>query len=124
MIGFGQTDDVLKLQNEVNDINYKMEKHHKQFYTGVRLNITGLVVIPVGLLMHMNPIIYCGGALILAGNIVILDSHKWFKNIDITADRIKKRTKQLDEMLRYGEINQEEYNNAISDLSKENKTID
>jgi len=31
MIGFGQSDDVLKLQNEVSDINYRMDKHHKPF---------------------------------------------------------------------------------------------
>ena len=32
MIGFGQTDDILKLHNEVADINYRMDKHSKQYF--------------------------------------------------------------------------------------------
>jgi hypothetical protein len=134
MIGFGQTDDVLelqtdvdninyrmkkhhnKLQNDVDNINYKMEKHYKQFYTGVTLNFAGFGVTTIGALISINPIIYIGGAVILAGNIIIVDSHKWFKNIDITADRIKKRTKQLDLWLESGEITKKEYNDAIKDL--------
>ena len=31
MIGFGQENEILTLQNEVDVINYKMNKHHKQF---------------------------------------------------------------------------------------------
>jgi len=142
MIGFGQIDDILKLQTDidninyrmekhhnklqtnVDNINYRMEKHHKQFYTGVRLNFAGLGATAVGVLASVNPLIYIGSALVLLGNIVTLDSHKWFKNRDMTAtkaiaktNKINKRTKQLDNLLKSGEITQKEYNDAIKDLN-------
>ena len=43
MIGFGQDDDVIKLQNQINDINYKMEKHHKQHSIGTIIIGIGFV---------------------------------------------------------------------------------
>ena len=48
MIGFGQNDadvklqaDVVKLRADVENINYRMSKHHKQFYNGVILRFIG-----------------------------------------------------------------------------------
>jgi uncharacterized membrane protein len=122
MIGFGQTDDVLKLQNEVSDINYRMDKHHKQFYGGVKLTIGGLGITALGVLVSVNPAIYIGSAFVLVGNIVILNSHKWFKNRDEKGDsakqnKIRKRTEQLKTLLRNGEISKKEYNEAIEDLN-------
>ena len=124
MIGFGQDDDVLKLQNEVSDINYRMDKHHKQFYNGAILSLVGFGATAVGVLASVNPIIYIGSALVLSGNIVVINSHKWFKNKDMTAikeegagNKIKKRTKQLDRLLKSGEITKQEYNKAIKDLN-------
>jgi hypothetical protein len=92
MIGFGQTDDVLKLQNEVNDINYRMDKHHKQFYNGAKLSLLGVGATAVGVLLSVHPLIYIGSAVALSGNIVILNSHKWFKNGNY--DGIKSGAKQ------------------------------
>jgi hypothetical protein len=109
MIGFGQTDNVLKLQNEVNDINYRLDKHHKQFYNGAKLSLLGVGATAVGVLFSVHPIIYIGSAVALSGNIVILNSHKWFKNGNYDGIKsgtkqykIKKRIKQLDELLRKG----------------------
>ena len=130
MIGFGQNDDVIKLQNEVNDINYKMGKHHKQLYTGVTLNLVGVAVSVIAVLAPFNPLIYIGSAVVLSGNIVMLDSHKWFKNKDISAlkvedndNKIEKRKKQLKELLLKGSINKEEYDDAIKSI-EQFKTID
>tara|TARA_B100000768_G_C10880853_1_gene209550 strand:- start:14 stop:457 length:444 start_codon:yes stop_codon:yes gene_type:complete len=131
IIGFGQTDnilklqdDVLRLQDDVNDINYRMDKHHKQFYNGVILSLVGFGATAAGVLASVNPIIYIGSALVLSGNIVVINSHKWFKNKDMNAikkedagNKIKKRTKQLDRLLKSGEISKQEYNKAIKYLN-------
>ena len=122
MIGFGQTDDVLKLQNEVNDINYRMDKHHKQFYNGARLTIVGIGLTALGVVASVNPAIYIGSAVLFVGNIVIFNSHKWFKNRDITSvssikfNKIKIRKKQLEKLLKRGEISKLEYDKAVKDL--------
>ena len=122
MIGFGQTDDVLKLQNEVNDINYRMDKHHNQFYNGARLTIGGIGLTALGVVASVNPAIYIGSAVLFVGNIVIFNSHKWFKNRDMTSvssikfNKIKIRTRQLDRLLKNGKITKKEYNKAIEDL--------
>jgi len=123
MIGFGQSDDVLKLQNEVSDINYRMDKHHKQFYNGAILSLVGLGVTTLGVLASVNPVIYIGSALVLSGNIVVINSHKWFKNKDRSSERkaakgnkVNKRIKQLDRLLKNGEITQQDYDKATKDL--------
>ena len=122
-IGFGQSDDVLKLQNEVSEINYRMDKHHKQFYNGVTLSLVGFGVTTLGVLASVNPIIYIGSAVVLSGNIVAINSHKWFKNKDRGSERkaakgnkVNKRIKQLDRLLKNGEITQQDYDKAIKDL--------
>ena len=118
MIGFGQSDDVLKLQNEVSDINYRMDKHHKQFYNGAILSLVGFGVTTLGVLASVNPVIYIGSALVLSGNIVAINSHKWFKNKGKAwkTSKVKKRIKQLDRLLKNGEITQQDYDKAIKDL--------
>ena len=122
-IGFGQSDDVLKLQNEVSEINYRMDKHHKQFYNGATLSLVGFGVTTFGVLASVNPIIYIGSAVVLSGNIVAINSHKWFKNKDRGSERkaakgnkVNKRIKQLDRLLKNGEITQQDYDKAIKDL--------
>ena len=161
MIGFGQSDDVLKLQADVENINYRIDKHHnqnlklqtdvkninfhlarhhKQFYNGVLLSLGGFGVTAVGVLASINPFIYIGSALVLSGNIVAINSHKWFninnkqpynrvqldeietanwlrKNKDKSSRVIKRKT-QLDNLLRDGAISQEDYNNAVEGLQK------
>ena len=117
MIGFGQTDDVLKRQTDIDNINYRMEKHHKQYFSGVTASVAGLIFSSLGALVSVNPLVIMGGAVMLVGNIVMIDSHKWFKNIDVTADRIKKKTKQLNKSFKSGEINREEYDDAIKELN-------
>jgi len=122
MIGFGQTTDILRLQNEVNNINYRMDKHHKQFYNGVTLTIIGVGVTIIGVVVPVVPLIIIGGGSAIAGNIIIVNSHKWFKsrdnkgNTNITKHKIRKRTEQLDRLLRNGEISNKAYNEAIEDL--------
>ena len=122
MIGFGQTDNVLKIQNEVNDINYRMDKHHKQFYNGVTLTIIGVGATIIGVVVPVVPLIIFGGGSTIVGNIIILNSHKWFKsrgdkgNANRTKHKIKKRIEQLDILLKNLEISDKEYNDAIEDL--------
>jgi len=118
MIGFGQTNDILKLQNEVNNINFRMDKHHKQFYTGARLTIGGIGLTALGAVASVNPAIYIGSAVVLVGNIVILNSHKWFKKGDYNTKRIKKRIKQLDKWLETGELKRDEYDVEIKKINK------
>ena len=127
-IGFGQSDDVLKLQNEVSDINYRMDRHHKQFYNGVTLSLVGFGVTTLGVLASVNPIIYIGSFVAFSGNITMINSHKWFKNKDPVSrnrssaanitkgNKVKKRIKQLDRLLKNGEITQQDYDKAIKDL--------
>ena len=134
MIGFGQSNDVLKLQNDVDNINYRMEKHHKQFYAGVKVGFVGSGAFVVGVLTSSIPLIYVGSAITFLSQIVILDSHKWFKNKDRTTikevsevldeidwklhtAKIKKRTKELDNLLKKGKITREEYDDAIKELN-------
>ena len=133
MIGFGQ-DDIIKLQADVDNINFRMEKHHKQFYNGVSLNFVGLGVSVIGALISVNPLIFVGSAICLSGSIVTIDSHKWFKKKNNQIyyreknsikkdnlskdDKIKKRINQLNELLRKGSINEEEYDDAIKSLDQ------
>ena len=140
MISFGQIDDFVKIKSDVENINYRMDKHHKQFYNGVTLSLVGLGATAFGVLVSVNPIIYIGSALVLSGNIVAINSHKWFKinnkqpynrvqldeietsdwlrkNKDKSSRVIKRKT-QLDNLLRDGAISQEDYNNAVEDLQK------
>ena len=84
----------------------------------------------IAVLAPFNPLIYIGSAVVLSGNIVMLDSHKWFKNKDISAlkvedndNKIEKRKKQLKELLLKGSINKEEYDDAIKSI-EQFKTID
>ena len=115
MLGFGQNDDILNLQSEVYNINYRMDQHHKQFYNGVSLSILGIGGTAIGVISSVNPIVYIASAIALTGNIIIWNSHKWFKNKYMTGIT-KHRIKQLDRLLKHGEINQMEYDKAIEDL--------
>ena len=124
MIGFGQTDDFIKLEKEVSDINYRMDKHHKQFFLGGTLNLMGIGGVAIGTILISNPIIYVGTALTFSGSIMMFNSHKWFKNIDITdfkkkdiENKVKKRTRQLNNLLSNGDISKSEYDKAINDLN-------
>ena len=120
MIGFGQTDnilklqdDVLRLQDDVNDINYRMDIHHKRFYSGVRLSLLGVGVTIIGAVAPLVPLIYIGAAGVVAGNIIVLNSHKSFKNNNEMNSTVKdtigysefeKRNMQLDDLWKRGEI--------------------
>ena len=83
MIGFGQDDDVIKLQNQINDINYKMEKHHKQHSTGTIISGIGFVSTATVVCLTptaLNPFhLIITTSIIFLGQIISLDSHKWFK---------------------------------------------
>ena len=118
MIGFGQTDDVLKLHNEVADINYRMDKHSKQYFNGVKVFLIGAGVTAVGVVVVVNPLTYIGGAAVLVGNIIMINSHKWFKKGDYNTRRIKKRIKQLDKWLETGELKRDEYDVEIKKINK------
>ena len=118
IIGFGQTDDVLKLHNEVADINYRMDKHSKQYFNGVKVFLIGTGVTAVGVVVAANPLTYIGGAAVLVGRIIMINSHKWFKKVDYNTRRIKKRIKQLDKWLETGELKREVYDVEIKKLNK------
>jgi hypothetical protein len=121
MIVLGQDDNNTEIQNQVDNINYRLDQHSKQYYTGITLSITGLGVSVIGALIPLNPLIYIGGALGLSGTIVNIDSHKWFKsskkkknfnekNInDENLLKLELRKRQLKKLLLSGLITQEEY---------------
>ena len=125
IIGFGQNDnilkledDVLRLQDDVNDINYRMDIHHKRFYSGVRLSLLGVGVSIIGAVAPLVPLIYIGAAGVVAGNIIVLNSHESFKNNaemnstkmnstvkdTIGYSEFEKRNIQLDDLWKRGEI--------------------
>ena len=84
LIGFGQENEILTLQNEVDVINYKMNKHHKQFSIGMIINTCGVVSTIIGGSNSNNDLIIAGSGISLIGSIIVWDSHKWFsinKNI-------------------------------------------
>jgi len=57
-----------------------MDIHHKRFYSGVRLSLLGVGVSIIGAVAPLVPIIYIGAAGVVAGNIIVLNSHESFKN--------------------------------------------
>jgi hypothetical protein len=84
MIGLGQENEILTLQNEVDNINYRMNKHHKQYSIGMILNTCGVVSTIIGGSNSNNDLIIAGSGISLIGSIIVCDSHKWFsinKNI-------------------------------------------
>ena len=92
----------VKLQDEINKINFKMEQHHKQFFTGGVINIIGLGLISLGnLITKADPkaasdIIYVGGGVSLVGTIISVSSHKWFKKNSISLNKKKKTELEKD----------------------------
>ena len=130
VIGFGQTDDIKQLKTDIDNINYRLDKHHHQYFQGVLINFVAGGLVIAGALASVNPIIYIGSAGMLTGNIIMLNSHKWFQNKEVMSIQqeeknkviqkrnkvIQKRIKQLDTLLKDGDITNEEYNQAIKDL--------
>ena len=107
MIGVGQDDDIIKLQNEINDINSKMEQHHKQHSTGII--ISGVGAVSTAALVSLaptalNPVyLIITSSIIFLGQIILLDSHKWFKknpkktkNITIEVNGKEEEIKTID----------------------------
>lgn len=90
---------ITELQSDLNHIKLNLEQHHKQYKTGSGLIITGLIASSTGIVLNAiankpenqsnessntdqaisNGLIIVGGGLALAGWIVQIDSHKYFK---------------------------------------------
>tara|TARA_B100000767_G_C19426840_1_gene394278 strand:- start:78 stop:593 length:516 start_codon:yes stop_codon:yes gene_type:complete len=91
----------LKIQDEINKINFKMERHHKQFFTGGVINIIGLGLISLGNIINKNDakaasnIIYVGGGFSLIGTIISVSSHKWFKKNPVGVNKKKTEIEKL-----------------------------
>ena len=141
LIGFGQENEILTLQNEVDNINYRMNKHHKQYSIGMILNTCGVVSTIIGGSNSNNDLIIAGSGISLIGSIIVWDSHKWFSensrfkfnDSKWEADNISEETTHIKEsktikkakfklktMWSKGIITEEEYKQAIEDLEKDN----
>ena len=125
MIGFGQDDEITTLQNQVEDINYRMDKHHKQYMTGATISVVGMAVVTLGIAITVPVISIVGSAAAIAGGITMMNSHKWFKELIITENwKIKKIKKlenrkiELKDLLKSGKINQKEYDEEINKMDK------
>ncbi|MDD3771845.1 MAG: hypothetical protein PHC38_04220 [Weeksellaceae bacterium] len=90
---------ITELQADLNHIKLSLEQHHKQYKIGSSLIITGLIASSSGMVINViankpenqsngssktdkaisNSLIIVGGGLALAGWIVQIDSHKYFK---------------------------------------------
>jgi len=122
MIGFGQDVEVITLQNQVRDINYGMDKHHQQFKKGVITSSAGALAIVVGTLAAAPVVIIVGGVTSMVGQIIMLDSHKWFKKEKFTENRkirkLSERKKQLAYLVESDEISLEEYKKEIKKIDE------
>ena len=74
-----QPNQLISLQNEINDINLKMELHHQQYFKGVGFSILGLGLTTIGLFSGVDGVTYLGGGFSLVGGIISIRSHRWFK---------------------------------------------
>ena len=124
MIGFGQNDDILKMQNEIENTNYRMKKFHKQYFNGVFVLVTGSTIAIVGVLLPNPLIAIVGGVVTLAGNIVTINSHKWFNRDSINKKNykskiIKNRKRELAKLLESRSMSQEEYDEALLEINKQ-----
>ena len=127
-IGFGQDLDIITVQNQVRDINYGMDKHHQQFKKGVITSSAGALVTVVGTLVAAPVVIIVGGVTSMVGQIIMIDSHKWFKKEKFTSHRkirkLSDRRNKLADLLQEAEISLEEYymeNEKIDEYIKELK---
>jgi len=130
LIGFGQTNDVVELQNEIENTNYRMKKFHKQYFNGVFAYGTGATITIVGLLLPNPAVIIVGAAVSLVGGIVMINSHKWFnkdsvnkkkyisKRIENRKIKIENKKIDLARLLESSSISQEEYEKAILEINK------
>ena len=121
IIVFGQDNDILTLQNEVEDINYRIDKHHQQFKKGVVTWSAGTIVATTGILLTSVPVIVIGGIGQLVGLIVGLDSHKWFGNkkkyFRENYFDYEKSKNNLIILFNSGQISVDEYNKKMSELN-------
>ncbi len=117
MIGFGQDTDISILQNKVEDINYRMDKHHQQYKKGIITYAAGGIVTTCGVFATVPAVAIIGGVVALIGNIIIIDSHKWFKKPKFgqnkTIQKLLLRKIDLEYLLELQKISLEEYNKEV-----------
>lgn len=99
---------ITELQSDLNHIKLNLEQHHKQYKTGSGLIITGLIASSSDMVLNAiankpenqsnessntdkaisNGLLIVGGGLALAGWIVQIDFHKYFKRaaVGFTSD--------------------------------------
>jgi hypothetical protein len=131
LLSLGQNDEIIKLQNEVNDINYKLNEHHKEFNRGIIISVIGVVTTTIGAIVATPAVIIIGGVTSLYGQISVIGSHRWFKkkrkvgetNLEITSDReYHKSLEKLEQYTKYyklGRISEEEYNMYVKKLKED-----
>jgi hypothetical protein len=122
IIGFGQDNDILILQNKVEDISYRMDKHHQQYKKSVITLSVGTLVTAFGVFAATPAVAIIGGVASLTGGIIMIDSHKWFKKPKFsenkTIQKLLKRKIDLEYLLESAEIGLEEYNKEIKKLNE------
>ena len=73
-----QQEEIITIQNEVNLIKENLSSHQTQFKAGVITNGLGITSLIIGSLTGSNILIFGGGILSFIGNVIMIDSHKWF----------------------------------------------
>lgn len=69
----------------INNIHFNMQKHHRQFTTGISVTVIGALVTTIGIVITSNDpddatgtgLAGTGSAITLAGSVITIDSHKW-----------------------------------------------
>ena len=78
LIGLGQNKEIIELRNEITVVKENLDRHHKQFKTGVTISVIAIPVSLIGIFTVTPVISVIGGIASLFGSIIIIDSDKWF----------------------------------------------
>jgi len=130
MIGFGQDDEFTILQNKVEDMNQRMDRHHTEYFHGAIISGTGGLVMVAGIVASSTPIGIIGALIMTVGSVVSVKSHHWFKRNELyvegNSDTVKvsdpiKKLLDLKDLLDLGLISREEFNKKAKELKQQIK---
>lgn len=77
--------NILKITKEINDINIRLNRHHKQFMTGFYAASLGVIISTIGVIAMKDSetgikiFAFTGSAITLTGFAIMIDSDKWLR---------------------------------------------